>query len=571
MWVPRRLRTALAWVTMINPNHRHHRAVITALAVSLPVAFLAPAGASTAAPTAPVADQQAATPSQSAHLDLGAADQPETRTVTTLAPGLTRTAISRGTPNQDFFWTAEVAVPSTSPDPDAPASALSSQAQAQLVADKLTAAGVPARVEHVQSPQLADAGGDLGYRVRAGNFSTKADGTTTVDRIKAAGYKSSVIYTGWDGDAGSSEDDRGPWNLQVLTIDPKEFRGNLTSSFGPDLEDRETTSSLAAAAGALAATNGGYFVMDPAAGAPGDPAGAAVHDGKVLSEPVGDRPSLVIDKNKTSVQRLHWHGTVTGAGQAGELPLDGINRVPGLIRNCGGTDDTPTNLPLHDFTCTDADEIIAFTPEYGPTTPSGPGLEVLLDAQGTVTAVNHTRGATVPAGGQTLQAIGADADKLAALAAPGAKLKVNTDLLDRSGKTLQPHAGTDVVNGGPTLVENGQLNVTAKRDGMARTNDSNSFFYGWVHKRNPRTIAGVDAQGRTLIVTADGRQTTSLGLSIKEAADVARSLGMVNAINLDGGGSTTMAQGGQVVNSPSDATGERPVGDALLVLPGRKP
>jgi exopolysaccharide biosynthesis protein len=45
---------------------------------------------------------------------------------------------------------------------------------------------------------------------------------------------------------------------------------------------------------------------------------------------------------------------------------------------------------------------------------------------------------------------------------------------------------------------------------------------------------------------------------------------MVNAMNLDGGGSTTMVQGGQVMNSPSDATGERPVGDALLLLPGAK-
>ena len=57
--------------------------------------------------------------------------------------------------------------------------------------------------------------------------------------------------------------------------------------------------------------------MDPAAGAAGDPAGAAVHDGKVLSEPVGDRPSLVIGaKNEASIQRLQWHGTVTGPGNA---------------------------------------------------------------------------------------------------------------------------------------------------------------------------------------------------------------------------------------------------------------
>ena len=94
-----------------------------------------------------------------------------------------------------------------------------------------------------------------------------------------------------------------------------------------------------------------------------------------------------------------------------------------------------------------------------------------------------------------------------------------------------------------------------------------SFAYGWFVKRNPRTIAGVDGLGRTVLVTVDGRSTRDLGLSIPEAADVARSLGLVDAINLDGGGSTTMVVGGQVINHPSDATGERPVGDALLIRP----
>jgi len=550
-------------------RHRFSRAALAALALGAPVACLvAPAEPSTAAPLSPA--QKASAPAAAAHLDLGAPDLPENRTMTTLAPGLTRTSITRGTPNQDLQWTAEVAIPSASPDPDAPASALSSEAQARSVAGKLQAAGVPARVEHVQSPQLADAGGDLGYRVRAGLFPAKADGSATVAEIKAAGYASSVIYTGWDGDEGTSENTRGPWKLEVLTIDPKEFRGELATSFGPNLQDRETTSQLASAAGALAALNGGYFVLDPKAGAPGDPAGTAVRDGKVLSEPVGDRPSLVIGaKNEGSIQRLHWDGSITAPGNTGELALDGVNRVPGLIRNCGGIGDTPTSLPLHDFTCTDADEIVAFTPEFGSATPSGPGLEVVLDARGRVTAVNNVRGTGVPAGGHTLQATGADADKLAALARVGSRLTIDTALIKADGKPLKTGA-SDVVNGGPVLVQDGAVNVTAARDGMVRSGDSNSFYYGWVHKRNPRTIAGVDAEGRTLLVTADGRQTTSLGLSIKEAADVARSLGLVNAINLDGGGSSTMVQHGQVVNSPSDATGERPVGDALLLLPHRR-
>jgi exopolysaccharide biosynthesis protein len=123
-----------------------------------------------------------------------------------------------------------------------------------------------------------------------------------------------------------------------------------------------------------------------------------------------------------------------------------------------------------------------------------------------------------------------------------------------------------VLNGGPELVRHGRQHATPAADGMVRPGDP-SFYYGWVAKRNPRTIAGVDARGRILLVTADGRSTASLGLSIAEGAAVAQALGMREAINLDGGGSTTMVVDDQVINKPSDATGERPVGDAILVLP----
>ena len=70
-----------------------------------------------------------------------------------------------------------------------------------------------------------------------------------------------------------------------------------------------------------------------------------------------------------------------------------------------------------------------------------------------------------------------------------------------------------------------------------------------------------------MLITVDGRTTGDLGLSIPEEADVARSLGIVDALNLDGGGSTTMTLDGQVITHPSDPTGERPVGDAILILP----
>lgn len=447
---------------MKSSRFRRGTLPVVALALALPAVFLGPVSASPATP-APLA-YAAKMPAPTGELDLGALDLSEKRTVTTLAPGLTLTSIVRGAPNPDHSWTAEVTIPSTTPD--APASPLSNLERATAVADKLIAAGIPARVEHVQSPQLADAGGELGYRVRAGEFQVRADGTATVEQIKSAGFSSSVIFTGWDGEE-NAETSHGQWNLQVLTIDPRTFRGELTSSFGADLERRETTSQLSAAAGALAAVNGGFFVFDPNAGAPGDPAGAAVQDGEILSEPVGGRPALVLGPSKTSVQRLTWDGTVTAPG-AGELPLDGLNRVPGLIRNCGGTDDQPTSLPLHDVTCTDPDEVIAFTPEFGATTPSGPGVEVALDAHGKIIAVNGSRGMTVPAGGYTVQATGRAAQNLERLVEVGSHLKVDADLTRADGKKMGISANTDVVNGGPTATASSTGGCTSATPGPSQ-------------------------------------------------------------------------------------------------------
>lgn len=545
---------------MLSSNTPRSLAV-AALAVAFCSAFLGPAG--------PAHASQGPVPGiPSAHLNLGAADLPESRTEKTLAPGVTLTTIHRGTPDSSLFWTAEVSIPSDSPDPDAPPSALASQTTAEAVAAKLSSAGLDARLEQVVSPQLADAGGLLGYRVRVGRFASKADGSAVVAQIKATGYSSSVVYTGWDGDAGVSTETRGPWNLDVITIDPKQYHGELAASFGRDLEAPETTSQLATAQQAVAGINAGFFVFDPAAGAPGDPAGIGVYGGKMLREPVGDRPGLILngDTNKASIQRLSWNGSVSGPDAT--LNLTGINRDPGLIRNCGEKGDQPTALPQQDVTCTNPNELVAFTPEFGAKSPAGAGLEVTLDSHDTVTSIASASGTAIPAGGHTIQATGTDVAQLRAVAHVGQKLKVTAAVVGEDGKALPTTKDTSVVNGGPLLVKDGEEDVTVRQDGMVHPNDGNSFYYGWVHKRNPRTFAGTDAEGRTILVTADGRSTNSLGLSLKEEADVARSLGMVQAMNLDGGGSTTAVEDGVVVNTPS-GTSERRVGDAILVLPSR--
>ena len=526
-----------------------------ATAAAPPIAVAAPAPAASTASTASPGGRHA--------LDLGPADLPETRRTTTLQPGVTLTRIDRGEADPDLFWTNEISIPATatSPDPDAPPRSLSDRASAEAEADRLRGEGFTARVEEVHQPATADvAAGTLGYRVRVGTYPNQAAADAGKERLARSGETASSVYTGWDGDPSA----RGPWHVDVLRIDPKTFTGRLGSSFGPDLYHRETTSQLADSAGATAGINAGFFVLDPASGAPGDPAGAGVYDGRVLSESTDGRPALVLHDNarRSAVRRLTWGGVATIGDRT--TPLDGIDRVPGLVRNCGGdATDTPIDLPLHDFTCTDASELVAFTPDYGSSTPSGEGREVVLE-HGVVTAVHDARGTALAPGQTSLQATGDDTSLLDGVEV-GDEIPVRARL-ESGGSPLATPQGTTVTNGGPLLVRDGSVDITQRRDGFVHPGDP-SFAYGWFVKRNPRTIAGVDAQGRTVLVTVDGRSTQDLGLSVPEAADVARSLGLVDAINLDGGGSTTMVVDGQVISHPSDATGERPVGDALLIRP----
>jgi exopolysaccharide biosynthesis protein len=88
--------------------------------------------------------------------------------------------------------------------------------------------------------------------------------------------------------------------------------------------------------------------------------------------------------------------------------------------------------------------------------------------------------------------------------------------------------------------------------------------------RHPRTAVGFGRDSTTVyLVTVDGRQESSSGMSLAELAALLQAVGVHEGLNLDGGGSTTMVIRGRVVNQPSDSTGERTVGNALLVVRGR--
>ena len=113
---------------------------------------------------------------------------------------------------------------------------------------------------------------------------------------------------------------------------------------------------------------------------------------------------------------------------------------------------------------------------------------------------------------------------------------------------------TDAIGGDRILVADGQVALGA--------------CTGAVCSRNPRTAIGLTADGRVLIVVVDGRQGSSSGMSLLELAQfMANRLGAEVAMNLDGGGSSTMAVRGALANHPGDGF-ERAVSSAVLVFPG---
>mgnify|MGYP001077101275 FL=1 len=321
------------------------------------------------------------------------------------------------------------------------------------------------------------------------------------------------------------------WTIHVLVADPARVRLVLGRA-----RDRvvgtETTSSMARRLGALAGVNGGYFRTEgPYKGEPG---GIVIAAGRVLSEPSRRRPGLAVSnrggRTRIAVVDVDLRAEVA-AGKAAKRRIDGFNR------------------PRLD------DELILFTPEFGTTTLTGPnGAEAVLE-KGRITAVRDGRGdAAIPRGGAVLSGHGAAAAWLRDRLPRGSRAEVRTDI------RLSPKPGFSpefVLGGGPRLLAAGRAPVS----------DPGVYGPGFAEARHPRTAAGVRADGRLLLVTVDGRQPErSVGMTIVELAALLGELGAVEAINMDGGGSTTMVIRGEVANGPSDLTGERPVGDALLLV-----
>ena len=114
----------------------------------------------------------------------------------------------------------------------------------------------------------------------------------------------------------------------------------------------------------------------------------------------------------------------------------------------------------------------------------------------------------------------------------------------------------DAIHAGPVLMHDGKIRVTSNEE---------VFFGSTIPDIHPRTAAGYRNSGELVLLVVDGRQVDSRGVDLQELAILMRDLGCVEAINLDGGGSSAMVVDGKLLNRPAGTTSQREVMSAIAV------
>jgi exopolysaccharide biosynthesis protein len=336
-----------------------------------------------------------------------------------------------------------------------------------------------------------------------------------------------------------------PMKINLLRLDLKKVRLDVHHALDKAI-GLETTSSIAKRKGAVAAINAGFFRLDKSAWA-GDASEFLMVDGRLFSDSVNERVALsIVNTDKRTNVDIGQLKADVGSISGGQIYLNfDVNRE----RKMGS--------------------FLIYTPDFGTTTLTDDiGVEVIVRPS------NETRTSSlelkdgignsrIPDDGFVVSLTGKisiEAEYLHSMFYRKQRVRF-APVFSRGNQAIAPRI-EDAVAGVPQLIKNGKIDITWEQEKASRS---------FAETRHPRTAVAELKDGKFLMMTVDGRQPgVSVGMTLQELAEYLMSLGAVDAMNLDGGGSTTMFLDGKVVNTPSDKEGERKVGDAILVTLRKK-
>jgi len=454
-----------------------------------------------------------------AEFPLGRIELPETRTEKLIRPGVTHVHVERGQPFLGDNW----AIFSNS---------LTDKSVVDLLQADLLKSGLRVQEDWFE----AWPGSERYCFLSAGDFSSRAAATEALAKLVCGGplqVRHRASLPSWTS---------GPWTFDIVIIDPKHYHGRIVSARGPGLT---TTSELARRHHAVVGINASSFNGYRWPGFPTNElpstSGTSIIQGQWYNEP-DDGSVLFIENGETGpklwIEQPHTSIPVPiiqwSDGKA--APLTGINRAPKA-----------------------ANELIAMRPEifgYWQKVERIPVESWFVRVSKTGDLARFSKAEALTPEDLVLVGAGCWREALEASLASGERVSVSLEVPGRP--TLNAFYGS------PILIHDGKAVYHDRREG-----------------RTARTAVGVDEDGKIYLVTIDGNRYEpptdgtlgSVGASLSELREIMRFLGAVDAVNLDGGGSSVMVIDGEVVSHPYDRLPprghrrvERAVLDALLLI-----
>jgi hypothetical protein len=331
----------------------------------------------------------------------------------------------------------------------------------------------------------------------------------------------------------------GPIAIQMLRLDPAKV--DLRSTLAKDrVMALETIPDMAARTHAFAAINGGFFVVRN-----GDPAGLLEVDHEVVSETALMRGAV---------------GIVRTPGKPTRLVFD---RVTASVRMRLRTSDEDVTVPIDGVDTTRVrGKLMLYTPRFGEHSDTADtGVEWSVSGMPPrVTDRRPNAGKTpIPRDGVVLSFGGTVLPSALDGLVAGQSVSFDTNFETSMGTSPDTWSeAEDIVGGAGLLVYKGKPVSDWTDEGLRP---------GFTTERHPRTMIGVSRDEVIWLITVDGRNPqVSVGMTFAELQRLALDLNLTYALNLDGGGSTTMVVQGNVVNHPSDPTGPRRVSDGIVVV-----
>lgn len=290
----------------------------------------------------------------------------------------------------------------------------------------------------------------------------------------------------------------------------------------------------------IGATNGDFYFFQNTL-ENGIPRSGQFKLDQCITNPVGRACFVLDDQRHPYIDRVDFYGSITHKGESYRLHTVNMQRL--------------------EWEDTQGNQINLYTNAYGPQTENcSGGVKALIHPKEgafawhanavencVVDSVFDGSGVTpIPEGCAILWARGTCVDRLKAMA-NGDELAINLKVDLRSQPGLLKNFKELMGGSDHIILQNGNI------------------IDDWAD-RHPRTCIGFNADStKVYFVVIDGRSPKSTGASLGEAAGVFLGLGAVNAVNLDGGGSSCMVVNGEVVNTPSDGS-LRSVGNGCLLV-----